>query len=196
MNDQPEQILPLVKALTNAERLKVIGLLCQRPASLKEVADELHLPTREALNHLAFLEHVAVIRKLPASEGQEARYEIDSASLEQIAKSQLSSEPRERYGLDLDKKSQQVLRTYLNADGTIRELPIRQPDKLRVLLNYLVESFTPGVDYTEKEVNLIIRRFNVDVAGLRRDLIDAGLLARERDGSRYWRPVEKDQESS
>jgi hypothetical protein len=62
-----------------------------------------------------------------------------------------------------------------------------------VLLDYLIQAFTPGVDYTEKEVNLIIRRFNVDVAGLRRDLIDAGLLQRERDGSRYWRPMEKSQ---
>lgn len=193
MNEQSEQIIPLVKALTNADRLRVIGLLCQRPATLRQVADELHLSTREAANHLAFLEHVAVIRKQPGTEGQDAPYELDSASLEQIAKSQLGGESRERYAPDLDEKSRQVLRTCLNADGTIREIPIRQPDKLRVLLNYLVQAFTPGVDYTEKEVNLIIRRFNIDVAGLRRDLIDAGLLQRERDGSRYWRPAEMSQ---
>jgi len=28
----------------------------------------------------------------------------------------------------------------------------------------------------------------VDVSGLRRDLIDSGLMARESNGSRYWRP--------
>jgi hypothetical protein len=44
------------------------------------------------------------------------------------------------------------------------------------------------VVYTEKQVNAIIARFHEDVAGLRRDLIDRGMLARERDGSRYWRP--------
>jgi hypothetical protein len=42
--------------------------------------------------------------------------------------------------------------------------------------------------YTEKEVNMILARFHEDTPGLRRDLVDAGLLARERDGSRYWRP--------
>ena len=42
--------------------------------------------------------------------------------------------------------------------------------------------------YTEKEVNLILARFHEDTSGLRRNLVDAGLLARERDGSRYWRP--------
>jgi hypothetical protein len=43
------------------------------------------------------------------------------------------------------------------------------------------------VDYTEKEVNTILRRFHVDVSGLRRDLIDSGLMARASNGSRYWR---------
>ncbi len=37
------------------------------------------------------------------------------------------------------------------------------------------------------EVNDILKHFNEDIAGLRRDLVDARLLGRERDGSRYWR---------
>jgi hypothetical protein len=48
------------------------------------------------------------------------------------------------------------------------------------------------VTYTEKEVNLILKRFNADVSGLRRDLVDAGMLKRERDGSKYWREVPHD----
>jgi len=53
-------------------------------------------------------------------------------------------------------------------------------------------AFTPGAAYTEKEVNLIIKRFNADVSGLRRDLVDAGMLQRERDGSKYWREAPHD----
>jgi hypothetical protein len=49
-----------------------------------------------------------------------------------------------------------------------------------------------GVIYTEKEVNQIIRRYNEDVAGLRRDLIDRGMLQRKSDGSQYWRPTPSD----
>jgi hypothetical protein len=79
-----------------------------------------------------------------------------------------------------------VLVSCLEPDGTIKRLP-SQPSQLKVILNYLVQAFTPNVDYTEKEVNTIIRRFHVDVSGLRRDLVDAGLMDRERDGSRYWR---------
>jgi hypothetical protein len=54
-------------------------------------------------------------------------------------------------------------------------------------LNYLIQHFDLDRIYTEREVNEIIKRFHIDTAGLRRDLIDAALLARESDGSRYWR---------
>ena len=87
-----------------------------------------------------------------------------------------------------------MLASCLEPDGTIKKLP-PQPGKLKVILDYLVQTFTPGINYTEKEVNTIIRRFHVDVSGLRRDLVDAGLLARERDGSRYWR-IEPTQKST
>jgi hypothetical protein len=89
----------------------------------------------------------------------------------------------------LDEKARKILAAHLNPDGTIRQIP-SQPAKLRVILDYLVAAFTPGVDYTEKEVNTLLRRFHPDTASLRRDLVDAGMLDRERDGSRYWRPVD------
>jgi hypothetical protein len=186
MDGQTSELLPFVKALADADRLKIVGLLAQKPATAKQVAEQLHLPFRDAFNHLAFLEHAGVVRV--RSESGESLYELDTDGMEAISRRQLAGQPRPTYGANLDPKSRQVLRDYLSEDGSIREIPIQKPDKLRVLLDYLVEAFTPGVDYTEKEVNLIIRRFHIDVAGLRRDLVDAGLLARERDGSRYWRP--------
>ena len=84
-----------------------------------------------------------------------------------------------------------MLKTCLNPDGSIKQIP-QQPARLRVILDYLMNAFTPGAAYTEKEVNLIIKRFNADVSGLRRDLVDAGMLQRERDGSKYWREAPHD----
>ena len=108
--------------------------------------------------------------------------------METLAREQLrEKKPEYVPAPDLDEKSRKVLASCLEPDGTVKRLP-SQPGQLKVILNYMVQAFTPGMDYTEKEVNTIIRRFHVDVSGLRRDLVDAGLLARERDGSRYWRP--------
>jgi hypothetical protein len=134
------------------------------------------------VDHLAFLEHVGVISL------KDNLYELNTDKVESLAREQLREEkPVYVPAPDLDEKSRKVLVSCLNPDGTIKKLP-PQPGKLKAILDYLVQAFTPGVNYTEKEVNTIIHRFHVDVSGLRRDLVDAGLLARERDGSRYWRP--------
>ena len=181
MNDSHE-LLDFVKAMADVDRLRIIGVLARRRANRSEIAGRLNMPLRDAVDHLAFLEHVGVISL------KDNLYELNTEKLENLARTQLREEKPEYIPApDLDEKSRKVLVACLNPDGTINQLP-PQPARLKVVLDYLIQAFTPGVNYTEKEVNAIIRRFHVDVSGLRRDLVDAGLLARERDGSRYWRP--------
>lgn len=175
------ELLDFVKAMADVDRLRIIGLLAQRRANRSEIINTLNMPLRDVVDHLAFLEHVGVI------DLKDNLYELNTDKLETLARAQLREEKPEYIPApDLDEKSRKVLATCLNPDGSIKTLP-PQVSKLKVILDYLVQAFTPGVNYTEKEVNTIIRRFHVDVSGLRRDLVDAGLLDRERDGSRYWR---------
>lgn len=191
MDTEHPNMLDFVKAMSDAERLKIIGILTQHPATAQEVAAELGMPFRDAFNHLSFLQFVGVVRSNTAKYSQDSVYELNPEGMEALAKARLS-DSRKAYtpAPHLDEKARKVLVTFLNAGGSIRQIPnsVRYPDRMRIILDYLIEAFTPGVTYTEKEVNAIIRRFNVDVSGLRRDLVDAGLLARERDGSKYWRP--------
>jgi hypothetical protein len=181
-NQPSQEMVDFVKAISDSDRLRIIGVLAQTPAPAKQVAEQLNLPFRDAFNHLVFLSQVGILQE------QDGVYELDTLGMEKLARSQLLDR-RESYvpAPDLDQKARKVLATYLNPDGTIRQIP-QQSAKLKVILDYLITAFTPGANYTEKEVNTLIRRFHLDVSGLRRDLVDAGLLARERDGSRYWRP--------
>jgi hypothetical protein len=177
-------MLDFVKVASDADRLRIIGVLAQRPATIKEIVQELGLPFRQAFNHLAYLEYIGVVSKSGDS------FLLDDNAFESLSKAEFAGKrPTYLPAPGLDPKTRKVLASYLNADGTLRQLPF-QSSKLRVILDYLVSAFTPGVDYTEKEVNTILRRFHADTAGLRRDLVEAGLLARESDGSRYWRPAE------
>ncbi|MBI5841169.1 MAG: DUF2087 domain-containing protein [Chloroflexi bacterium] len=180
MNAQNE-MLNFLKAMSSADRLRIIGLLAQKTAKKDEIVTRLNLPLRQVVNHLAFLEHVGVIGQT------DGVYELKTTDLQKLARKQLAVErPAYVPAPELDKKSSKILKAYLNADGSIKQLPF-QPGRLRVILDYLVQAFEPDVDYAEKEVNTIIKRFHEDFSGLRRDLIEAGLLARESDGSRYWR---------
>jgi hypothetical protein len=186
---EQNQMLEFVKALGHADRLRIIGVLTKDPASIKQVAEALNIPFRDAMNHLGYLEHIGAVRARPAENRQDALYELAEDSLENLARKQFEGQ-RKAYepSPDLDEKSRKVLKAYLNADGSIRELPINQAPKLQVILDYLLQFFSTGVIYTEKEVNTILRRYHEDVAGLRRDLIDRGMLERKSDGSQYWRP--------
>jgi len=184
MEDNNE-MLDFVKALAHADRLKIVGILAQKPACVAEIAESLSLPTRQVFNHLAFLEHVGLVHK------KDELYELNTDGLETLSRRQFEGK-RMAYNpdLDLEKDRQKILATFLNADGTIRQVPNSRTlaVKFRVVLEYIQAAFEPGMVYTEKEVKTILRRFNEDVSGLRRDLIDVGMLSRERDGSKYWRP--------
>jgi hypothetical protein len=162
----------------------VIGVLAQKPASIKEISETLGMPVRDVLEHLEMLARGGVVAE------QDDAWRIDSQNVENLTRRQFQGQVRESYqpAPNLSEKSRKVLAAYLNPDGTIKQLPF-QPGKLQVLLDYVLEAFTPGVIYTEKEVNMIIRRFHIDTAGLRRDMIDRGMLERKSDGSQYWRPA-------
>jgi hypothetical protein len=179
------EMLDFVKALAHADRLKIVGILAQKSTTLSEIAAGLSLPSRDVFKHLAFLEHVGVVHK------KEDTYELDTNGLELISQRQFENKvPSFISDSALEPTSQKILATFLNPDGTIRQVPNSrtQAAKFRIVLEYILAAFEPGVVYTEKEVNSILHRFNEDVSGLRRDLINAKLLARERDGSKYWRP--------
>ena len=179
------EMLDFVKAMSHPDRLRIIGLLSQRSATRKEIAAELNLSPKDSLTHLGFLEFIGVISQA------DGVFTLNEDKLATLGKEKLFN-TNEVYIPDenLDERSKKILKDYLNADGTIRQIP--EQAKIQPILNYLVQHFDFDQNYTEREVNEIIKRFNIDTSGLRRDLIDAGLLARESDGSRYWRVKEGD----
>ena len=175
-----DEMLDFVKAMSNPDRLRIIGLLSQGIATRAEIKEYLKLSAKETVDHLAYLEHVGAVAQTNDT------YTLNNEKLATLARDKLAEERLSFMPADdLDEKSKKVLKAYLNADGSIKQIPA--PPKLQVILNYLVQFFNLNKNYTEKEVNIILRRFNEDTAGLRRDLVDAKMLARESDGSRYWR---------
>lgn len=84
---------------------------------------------------------------------------------------------------------ERLLRTFL-VDGRLASMPMKREKRL-VVLRYISRAFEPGVRYSEKDVNVVLRAFHDDYAALRRYLIDEELLS--RDDGMYWRsggPVE------
>ena len=180
MNDHPE-ILSFVKAMASAERLRIVGILACGRATQSEIAEQLGMPIRDVFNHLAFLAEVGVINET------DGVYDLDEKAIESFARGQFEGKrPSYQVRQEEPEDVRKVLKSFLNADGSLKQIP-PMGNKLLIILNFIVDAFAFDTNYTEKEVNTILRRFHVDTAALRRYLVDNGLMARESDGTRYWR---------
>ena len=90
----------------------------------------------------------------------------------------------ERFALT-EEECEQLVRKYFREDGTLALFPTKA--KARVaLLRKIVERLTPGIRYTEKELNAILSPLTEDHVIVRRCLVDYGFVSRVPDGSAYW----------
>ncbi len=79
-----------------------------------------------------------------------------------------------------------VLTTFLKGDRLTKIPDTRK--KRAVILRWLARQFEKDKQYPEREVNTIIKQYHPDCATLRRELIGAHLMRRER--GIYWRSRE------
>jgi hypothetical protein len=180
MNDQPE-ILSFVKAMASADRLRILGLLSQRAKRAAEIAEALGMHPSDVMRHLEQLTGSGVVSEANGV------YDLNEKAIESLARGQFEGKrPSYMPKDDQEEDVRKVLKNFLNPDGTLKQLP-PMGNKLLIILNFIVDAFSFDSNYTEKEVNTILRRFHIDTAALRRYLVDYGLMARESDGTRYWR---------
>ena len=181
-----KEMLNFVKALADANRLNIVGLLAQRGYSVEELAALLGLKAPTVSHHLSKLAQAGLVTA--RAEGYYSVYQLDKQALESAARSLFSREQIAEVveQVDLDGYDRKVLADFRLPDGSLKELPA-QRRKLEVVLRYVVKAFQPGVNYPEKQVNETLARFHRDTATLRRELVGYGLM--KRAGGDYW--VEK-----
>ena len=179
------ELLAFFKALADANRLKIVGLLAGADQSVEQLAELLDLSASTVSHHLARLREAGLVSA--HAEGYYSIYHFEAHALEEMAKRLLSQEtlPAVAADVDLDAYDRKVLNTFLAPDGSIASFPTQQK-KLEAILRYIIQRFERGVEYTEKEVNTILGELTDDISGLRRDLIDFGYMQRSGGGKAYW----------
>lgn len=189
MNDQEllsGELLDFFKAMADANRLKIMGLLAQENLSVGQLAEMLKLRPSTVSHHLSKLTDAGLVSAKASSYYN--IYQLENSKLESMAQRLLSSDtlPAMAAGIDLDSYDRKVISDYSLPDGQLKIIPA-QRKKLDAVLRYVVRSFEFGTRYTEQQVNEILGKFHEDTATLRRELIGAGLLARSTGGREYWR---------
>lgn len=180
------ELLAFFKALSDANRLRIVALLAKEPLPVEGLAEMLGLSSSTVSHHLARLAEVGLVSA--RAEGYYSVYQLELDALKAMAQRLLSKEtlPAVAADVDVDAYDRKVLNTYLSTDGRLLAFPV-QHKKYKVILRHIVQAFEPGRRYPEKEVNQILLRFNEDSASLRRDLVGFGLMEREGGGGAYWR---------
>lgn len=90
----------------------------------------------------------------------------------------------DRYNIT-DKEKKSVIETYMNENGGLRSYPAREKKKI-IVLEEISRNFSKGKQYSEKEINRILKRVYEDYVTIRRALIEYGFIERKKDGSSYW----------
>jgi hypothetical protein len=182
MEAMDPDLLPALKALSDAQRLRIVGRLAGGPATLEVLVAELELPLAVVVRHVRVLRSVGLVG--PAAPGRAAALVLRLDALQGIGRrldelehgADRSALPGPD-GETLPADDARVIRGYFE-DGRLTTIPAQEKKRL-VLLRWLRDRvFTEDREYPEKEVNQRLAVFHPDVASLRRYMVEAGLASR------------------
>ena len=167
----------LFKALGHPARLLILNLVREKPRHGEELAAILGLTPATVSHHLSKLADAGLLRSQ-----KEQYYQMYSPAGEVLDKTLAEivrlPQPGLTGSVEEDAYRDKVLRTFFK-HGRLTQIPAQQKKRL-VVLEHLLQEFEPGRLYPEREVNHILLDFNEDVATLRREMIDHGLMKREK----------------
>jgi DNA-binding transcriptional ArsR family regulator len=180
-----ERLLETLKALSDASRLRIVGLLAGRPMAVQDLAAALRLSPATVVHHLKRLRDVGLVKStahppfveysLTIDRLHEIGREVDRMTRGERARGAELTGPD---GKPRPAEDIRVLRAFFE-DGRLTSIPAQEKKRL-VILRYLAETvFAEGRDYPEKEVNQRLALLHPDVASLRRYLVDFKFMARD-----------------
>ncbi|MBN1563634.1 MAG: metalloregulator ArsR/SmtB family transcription factor [Anaerolineae bacterium] len=207
-----DTLLNFLKTAGDETRLKIMCILSRDEYSVGDLAGALDLTAPTISHHLTKLREAGLVNL--AIRGNTHYYQLNTSMIERMKNNlftpkmmaemgdhilmgnsrelfqQRAENARAKsYGwlddLDISEEDRKVLRDYTH-NGRLKQIPSKLK-KRTVILRWLATKFAPGVTYTEREVNGILKAVHEDYVTLRRELYECGFLGREGGGGRYWR---------
>lgn len=167
----------LFKALGHSVRLLILNLAKQKPRHGQELAEILRLNPATISHHLKMLSEAGLLKSR-----KDQYYQVYSLQFEVLEQSLADvvhlPQPALEEGVAQDAYRNKVLKTFFKY-GRLVQIPAQLKKRL-IILEKIAESFEPGREYPEMEVNHILLDFHDDVASLRRGMIEHKLLARDK----------------
>jgi hypothetical protein len=184
-----ERLLSFFKALANETRLRIVGILANREASVSDLADLLEVREPTVSHHLAMLKELDLVRM--EAHGNVHIYSLNEDALLDMKKDVFTPRRVAAMVQDVDERSWKgkVLETFV-IDGRLTQIPAQRKKRI-VILQWVADKFKLGERYPECQVNEILKQLHPDVASLRRYLVMWSFMS--RDHGTYWRLTPEEQ---
>ncbi|MFN8445317.1 MAG: metalloregulator ArsR/SmtB family transcription factor [Caldilineaceae bacterium] len=194
------EVLAPLSALADESRLRVLELLTEQgELRAQEIIPQLESSQGNVSRHLKQLVGAGYVQERRA-DGANKVYAYDETGLQRLIfklRQLLSSHNAQSVAqqVQLETQREQVrstvsptLQKFLDAQGRITHWSSKLNEQ-QVMMEYLIDKFEPERGYNEKEVNELLQQWYLhpDFVLMRRSMVDAGILKRTKDGSRYWR---------
>ncbi|MDQ7829219.1 MAG: metalloregulator ArsR/SmtB family transcription factor [Armatimonadota bacterium] len=166
-----EDLVEFFKVLSDRTRLRIVGLLAERPRYVQELAQALGVSAPTVSHHLFRLRAAGLVTA--GRRDQHVYYRLESERLAHLSRALLP-----RQAAPAAEERDQVLRAFF-PDGRLRRLPAARRKRLMVL-EEVARRFAPDRAYSEREVDQVLKALYHDHCELRRALVDHGLMRRER----------------
>ena len=185
MDLQPtEELATFFKALADAHRLQIVGLLAQKEATGEELAAVLNLHPATISHHMTRLRSAGLVEA--RAESYYSVYRLRMDVVQSLAKRLFSTAGLASVAADLDADAydKKVLSDFMSPSGRLKTIPA-QRKKRTVILRHIVQDLETGHRYSERRLNNVLKRYHQDTAFLRREMVAERLL--DRGGGEYWR---------
>jgi hypothetical protein len=177
------ELISSLKTFTDSGRLRLLGRLAAGPGEVGELAADLGMPLGVVVRQVRMLRRAGLVGPDPG--GEKVMLRLDALQsigrrLDELeARTPAPSFGTGPQGAPLPADEAKVLRSYIE-DGRLTVIPASGRKRLVVLRWLRDQVFTEDRDYPEREVNQRLALFHPDVASLRRYMVDAGMVGRER----------------
>ena len=202
-------LLTALKALSDASRLRIVGVLAEGdPVSVEELARRLSLSPGTVVHHLNRLRAARLVESTPRRPYMDYSLKLGrlaeiGADLGRLAREQRGDERGADAPEWASADEAKIIRSFYE-NGQLSSIPAQRSKRL-VVLHQLAETvFERKHRYPEKEVNQRLGAVHPDPASLRRYLVDEGFMARKNgeyrlrprsDWPRSQRQIEENQRS-
>ena len=179
-------LLTALKALSDASRLRIVGLLADgRRMAVEQLAAALKLTPATVVHHLKKLREAGLVESHARPPYMDyslrlGRLSEIGASLHGIAREQSGATEADVTLPDWATPADaRVLRAFFEGEQ-LTSIPVQHSKRLVVLRRLAESVFEKKRRYPEKEVNQLLAVRHPDAASLRRYLVDEGFMARKQ----------------